>query len=92
MQKEMSAVQETPKDLVVEGVAADGMVKVKMDGKQKLLDINIDPAALHEELDVFEDLIVIAVNQSVIKSQDKTQNRINAVRGSILGNIKLSGL
>ena len=92
MQKEMSAVQETLKDLVVEGVAADGMVKVKMDGKQKLLDINIDPAALHEELDVLEDLIVIAVNQFVIKSQDKTQNRINAVRGSILGNIKLSGL
>ena len=92
MQKEMSAVQETLKDLVVEGVAADGMVKVKMDGKQKLLDINIDPAALHEELDVLEDLIGIAVNQSVIKSQDKTQNRINAVRGSILDNIKLSGL
>tara|TARA_B000000460_G_scaffold239377_1_gene203932 strand:- start:577 stop:903 length:327 start_codon:yes stop_codon:yes gene_type:complete len=92
MQKEMSAVQETLKDLVVEGVAADGMVKVKMDDKQKLLDINIDLAALHEELDVLEDLIVIAVNQAVIKSQDKTQNRINAVRGSILGNIKLSGL
>ena len=92
MQKEISAVQETLEDLVVEGVAADGMVKVKMDGKQKLLDINIDPAALHEEFDVLEDLIVIAVNQAVIKSPDKTQNCINAVRGSILGNIKLSGL
>jgi len=27
----------------VEGVAGDGLVKVKMDGNQKLLDINIDP-------------------------------------------------
>ena len=92
MQKVMCAVQETLKDLVVEGMAADGMVKVKMDGKQKLLDINIDPAALHEELDVLEDLILIAVNQAMIKSQDKTQNGINTVRGSILENIKLSGL
>ena len=92
MQKKMSAVQETLEDLVVEGVAADGMIKVKMDGNQKLLDINIDPAAQREELDLLEDLILIAVNQAVIKSQDKTQNCINAVRGSILGNIKLSGL
>tara|TARA_B100000809_G_scaffold54930_1_gene50718 strand:- start:664 stop:990 length:327 start_codon:yes stop_codon:yes gene_type:complete len=89
MQKKMSAVQETLEDVVVEGVAADGMVKVKMDGNQKLLDINIDPAAQREELDLLEDLILIAVNQAVIKSQDKAQKRMNAVTGNILGNIKL---
>ncbi len=92
MQKKMSAVQETLEDLVVEGVAADGMVKVKMDGNQKLLDINIDPTAQREELDLLEDLILIAVNQAVIKSQDKAQKRMNAVTGNILGNIKLPGM
>ena len=92
MQKKMSAVQETLEDLVVEGVAADGMVKVKMDGNQKLLDINIDPAAQNEKLDVLEDLILIAVNQAVIKSQNKAQKRMNAVTGNILGNIKLPGM
>ena len=92
MQKKMSAVQETLEDLVVEGVAADGMVKVKMDGNQKLLDINIDPAARREELDLLEDLILIAVNQAVIKSQDKAQKRMNVVTGNILGNIKLPGM
>ena len=92
MQKKMSAVQETLEELVVECVAADGMVKVKMDGNQKLLDINIDPAAQREELDLLEDLILIAVNQAVIKSQDKAQKRMNAVTGNILGNIKLPGM
>ena len=92
MQKKMSAVQETLEDLVVEGVAADGMVKVKMDGNQKLLDINIDPAAQREELDLLEDLILIAVNQAVIKSQDKAQKSMNVVTGNILGNIKLPGM
>lgn len=92
MQKKMSAVQETLEDLAVEGVAADGMVKVKMDGNQKLLDINIDPAVQREDLDLFEDLILIAVNQAVIKSQDKAQKRMNAVTGNILGNIKLPGM
>ena len=92
MQEKMSAVQETLEDLVVEGVAADGMVKVKMDGNQKLLDIKIDPAVKCEDLDLLEDLILIAVNQAVIKSQDKVQKRMNAVTGNILGNIKLPGM
>lgn len=92
MQRKMSAVQERLEDLVVEGVAADGMVKVKMDGNQKLLDINIDPAVQREDLDLFEDLILIAVNQAVIKSQDKAQKRMNVVTGNILGNIKLPGM
>ena len=92
MQKKMSAVQETLEDLEVEGVAGDGLVKVKMDGNQKLLDINIDPAAQNEKLDVLEDLILIAVNQAVIKSQNKAQKRMNAVTGNILGNIKLPGM
>ena len=92
MQKKMSAVQKTLEDLVVEGVAAGGLVKVKMDGNQKLLDINIDPAAQHEELDLLEDLILIAINQAVIKSQNKAQKRMNAVTGNMLGNIKLPGM
>ena len=92
MQKEMSVVQETLEELVVEGVAGDGLVKVKMDGKQKLLEIDNVPAVQHEELDLLEDLILIAVNQAVVKSQDKVQNRINEVTGSILGNIQLPGI
>ena len=91
MQEKMSAVQETLEDLAVEGVAGDGLVKVKMDGNQKLLDINIDPAVQREDLDLFEDLILIAVNQAVIKSHDKAQKRMNEVTGNILGNIKIPG-
>ena len=91
MQKKMSAVQEKLEDLVVEGVAGDGLVKVKMDGNQKLLDINIDPAIKREDLDLLEDLILIAVNQVVIKSHDEAKKRMNEVTGSIMGNIKLSG-
>ena len=92
MQKEMSVVQETLEELVVEGVAGDGLVKVKMDGKQKLLEIDNDPAVQHEELDLLEDLILIAVNQAEVKSKDKVQNRINEITGSILGNIQLPGI
>ena len=91
MQKKKSAVQGTLEDLVVEGVAGDGLVKVKMDGNQKLLDINIDTAVQREDLDVLEDLILIAVNQVVNKSHDKAQKRMNEVTDNIMGNIKLPG-
>ncbi len=91
MQKKMSAVQETLEDLEVEGVAGDGLVNVKMDGNQKVLDINIDPAVQREDLDLLEDLILIAINQAVIKSHGKAKKRMNEVTGNILGNIKLPG-
>ena len=58
MQKKMSAVQETLEDLVVEGVAGDGLVKVKMDGNQKLLGMEIDRAVKGEEGDLLEDLFL----------------------------------
>ena len=92
MQKKTSAVQETLEDLEVEGVAGDGLVNVKMDGNQKLLDINIDTAVKREDLDVLEDLILIAVNQVVNKSHDKAQKRMNEATGNIMGNIKLGGM
>ena len=87
----MNAVQGTLDVLVVEGVAGDGLVKVKMDGNQKLLDIKIDPGVKREDLDLLEDLILIAVNQVLIKSHDKSQKRMNEVTGNIIGNIKLPG-
>ena len=62
-----------------------------MDGNQKLLDINIDPAVQREDLDLLEDLILIAINQAVIKSHGKAKKRMNEVTGNILGNIKLPG-
>ena len=78
-------------DLEVEGVAGDGLVKVKMDGNQKLIDVNIDPDVKHEDIDLLEDLILIAVNQAVIKSHNKAQMRMNEVTGNIMGNVKLKG-
>ena len=92
MQKKMSAVQETLEDLVVEGVAGDGLVKVVMNGKQKLVDIKIDPSLLNEDVDMLEDLILTAINQGVVKSQELAEKHMQEVTGNLLGNIKLPGM
>ena len=44
MQKQMDVVQQKLSELDVTGVAGDGLIKVVMNGKQKLVDIKIDPS------------------------------------------------
>ena len=50
MQKQMDVVQQKLSELDVTGVAGDGLIKVVMNGKQKLVDIKIDPSLLNLSL------------------------------------------
>ena len=42
MQKKMGEVQQKLSELEITGMASDGLVKVIMNGKQKVIDIKID--------------------------------------------------
>ena len=92
MQKKMGEVQQKLSELEITGIASDGLVKVIMDGKQKVIDIKIDSSLLNEEIDMLEDLILTAVNQAVIKSHELAEKHMNDVTGNLLGNIKLPGM
>ena len=92
MQKQMAEVQQKLSELEITGEASNGWVKVVMDGKQKVMDIKIDPSLLNEEIDMLEDLILTAVNQAVTKSHELAEKNMNDVTGNLLGNIKLPGM
>ena len=92
MQKKMGEVQQKLSELEVTGKANNGLIKVVMDGKQKVMDIKIDPTLLNEEIDMLEDLILTAVNQAVAKSHELAEKNMNDVTGNLLGNIKLPGM
>ena len=49
------------------------MVSVKVNGKQELLDINIDEEAITEGKEMLEDLIISAINKAISKSQTDSQ-------------------
>jgi len=92
MKKKMSEVQKKLSELKITGNANDGLVKVVMDGKQKVIDIKIDPSLLSEEIDMLEDLVLTAVNQAVTKSHEIAEKQMNDATGNLLGNIKLPGM
>ena len=92
MQKKMGEVQQRLSELEVTGKANNGLVKVIMDGKQKVIDIKIDSSLLNEEIDMLEDLILTAINEAVAKSHEIAEKQMNDVTGNLLGNIKLPGM
>ena len=92
MQRKMNEVQQTLKDINITANAGDGAVKVVMNGKQKLVDIKIDVSLLEEDIEMFEDLVLTAVNQAVMKSHELAEKHMNNITGNMLGDIKLPGM
>ena len=71
MQAEMMEAQEKLKDEVVEASAGGGMVKVKMSGDLRLLEITIDPEAIDpEDAELLQDMVLAAVNEAIRSAQE----------------------
>ncbi len=66
----------------VEGMAGGGMVKVKVNGAQEVIAVEIDEAVLEMGKDVLEDLIVAAVNDGLRKSKDMAEEEIKKLAQS----------
>ena len=92
MQAEMSEAQEKLKDEVVEASAGGGMVKVKMSGDLRLLEIAIDPEAIDpEDPDLLQDMILAAVNEGIRAAQELASSRMGGIAGGAAG-LGLPGL
>mgnify|MGYP001258842800 FL=1 len=92
VQKNIEAVQNELSDLIVEADSGGGMIQVKVNGKQEILEINIDPEALDEEKEMLEDLIISAVNKALSKAQEESQEKMNAATGGMVSGIKIPGM
>jgi DNA-binding YbaB/EbfC family protein len=92
MQAEMSEAQDKLKDEVVEASTGGGMVKVKMSGDLRLLEVAIAPeAADPEELEILQDMVLAAVNEALRSAQELASNRLGGIAGG-LGGGGLGGL
>lgn len=83
MQQQIESVQNELSDLIIEAESGGGMVSVKVNGKQELLDINIHEEALSEGKEMLEDLIISAINKALAKSQTDSQEKMNSVTGGM---------
>lgn len=82
MQKQMQQVQEQLADDRYEASAGGGMIKVIVDGKQKLIEIKISPEALKEkDITLIEDLILTAVGEAQRASDEQMQEKMSKLTG-----------
>ena len=97
VQADMAEAQEKLKDEVVDASAGGGMVKVKMSGDLRLLELTIDPEAIDpEDPELLQDMVVAAVNEGLRAAQDLASQTLGGVAGGLggggLGGLGLPGM
>jgi DNA-binding YbaB/EbfC family protein len=91
--KQAQAMQEKFKQeldgMTVEGSSGGGMVTVQMTGNKVITSVKIDPEVVdRDDVEMLQDLIAAAVNETARKVDEETQRRL----GSLAGGIKIPGL
>jgi len=82
VQKQMGELQEKFAEMRFEASAGGGMVRVVVDGKQRLKEIKLSPDVLKEpDVTLVEDLILTAVAEAQKTSEDQMQESIAKVTG-----------
>jgi DNA-binding YbaB/EbfC family protein len=91
MQAEMAKAQEQLAGEIVEASAGGGMVKVKMSGDLRLLEIAIDPEAIDpEDAELLQDMVLAAVNEAIRSAQELATSKLGGIAGA--GGLGLPGL
>ena len=76
MQDKMQAMQAELENLEIEGSSAGGMVKVTLNGKGLMTNLDIDASLVKEdEGDILEDLIMAAHNDAKSKVEEETARK-----------------
>ena len=84
MQGRMAEMQAQLESSEVEGTSGGGMVKVIANGKNEILSITIDPEVVEkDDVEMLQDLIVAAVNQSREKVQELQMEQMSGMTGGL---------
>jgi nucleoid-associated protein EbfC len=89
MQKRLMKMQEELANETVEATAGGGVVKAVVTGQQRLVSVEIDPDAVDpEDVEMLQDMIVVAVNDALTKAQEMAAERLS----SLTGGMRIPGL
>lgn len=88
MQARMREAQEKLQHIVVTGEAGAGMVKATVNGKKKLLSIEIDPSLFTaNDKVVVQDLVVAAVNKAMDEAEVRAREELRKSTEGLLPNL-----
>jgi DNA-binding YbaB/EbfC family protein len=84
MQQDMLRIQTELETLTVDGSAGGGVVRAVVTGKQEVVSVTIDPAAVDpSDVEMLQDLIVAAVNDALRASRQVAEEKMAAVTGGL---------
>jgi DNA-binding YbaB/EbfC family protein len=82
LQAQLVETQEALKHETVESSAGGGAVRVVMSGTQECQRVLIDPELMSSgDVDMLQDLILLAVNQAILDSQAMAARRLGPLAG-----------
>lgn len=89
LQAKLAEAQEALGNETVEATSGGGVVRVVVDGHQRVRSIHIEPEAIDpDERELLEDLVLAAMNEGLDKSRELAARRL----GDIAGGLGIPGL
>lgn len=77
MQEQLQKQQEDIANEEVTGESGAGLVKVTMNGRHDVKNVELDASVMTEDKEFLEDLLAAAVNDAVRKVEDKNQKAMS---------------
>ena len=82
VQKQLAEAQDSLAEETVEHTAGGGVVKVIVDGQQKIREIKIDPQVVDpEDVGMLEDLVLVAINGALEEAEKLAAERMEGITG-----------
>ena len=84
MQQKMSTLQKELESREMETSSGGGMVKIKINGKQEILELILDKECVDpNDVESLEELLTTAVNQAVRESNEMVSSAMSKVTGGL---------
>ncbi len=84
MQEKMQQAQEEIANAEVVGESGAGLVKIVMNGRHDVKQVDIDTSLMSEDKEILEDLIAAAVNDAVRKIESTSQDKMSGLTGGMM--------
>lgn len=93
LQSKVEEAQKELEKLEVEAEAGGGMVKVRANGKRKILSIKLDEDVIDsDDAEMLEDLVVAGVNKALEKAEETAQEKMQDTYKNMLPGGGLPGM
>jgi len=83
MQEQMQKAQEELAQMECTGEAGAGLVKVVMNGRHEVRNVELDPSLLQEDKEIIEDLLAAATNDAVKKVAENNKNQLSGMTAGL---------